>query len=76
VRVTEELEVLKTFTGRLHQASVIKVGCIVRKDSEYRRTELVRQRRGSVEGHELAIVAPSPTSATSCARSLTSTGNT
>jgi hypothetical protein len=33
VRVTEELEVLKTFTGRLHQASVIKVDCIVRKDS-------------------------------------------
>lgn len=37
---------------------MIKVDCIVRKDSEYRRTEFARQRRGSVEGHGLAIVAP------------------
>lgn len=42
----------------IHQAHVIKVDCIVRKDSEYRRTEFARQRRGSIEGHGLAIVAP------------------
>jgi hypothetical protein len=42
----------------IHQAYVIKVDCIVRKDSEYRRTEFARQRRGSVEGHGIAIVAP------------------
>src|SRR5438874_2648154 len=30
----------------IHQAHVVKVDCIVRKDSEYRRTEFARQRRG------------------------------
>lgn len=42
----------------IHQAYVIKVDCIVRKDSEYRRTEFARQRRVSIEGHGVAIVAP------------------
>lgn len=42
----------------IHQAYVIKVDCIVRKDSDYRRTEFARQRRGSIEGQGLAIVAP------------------
>jgi hypothetical protein len=42
----------------IHQAYVIKVDCIVRKDSEYRRTEFARQRRGAIEGHGLALVAP------------------
>ena len=42
----------------IHQTFVIKVDFIVRKDSEYRRTEFARQRRGSIEGHALAIVAP------------------
>jgi hypothetical protein len=42
----------------IHQAYVIKVDCIVRKDSDYRRTEFGRQRRGSIEGTGLAIVAP------------------
>jgi hypothetical protein len=42
----------------IHQAYVIKVDCIVRKDSEYRRTEFARQRRASIEGHGLALVAP------------------
>jgi hypothetical protein len=42
----------------IHEAYVVKVDCIVRKDSEYRRTEFTRRRRGSVEGRELAVVAP------------------
>lgn len=42
----------------IHQACVIKVDFIVRKDSDYRRTEFARQRRGSIEGHGFAIVAP------------------
>jgi hypothetical protein len=42
----------------IHLAHVVKVDCIVRKDSEYRRTEFARQRRGSIEGHEFALVAP------------------
>ncbi|MBI4272205.1 MAG: hypothetical protein HY615_17845 [Candidatus Rokubacteria bacterium] len=50
-------------TGRgafnlIHQAYVVKVDCIVRKDTDYRRTEFARQRRASIEGHGLAIVAP------------------
>jgi hypothetical protein len=42
----------------IHLAHVVKVDCIVRKDSEYRRTEFARQRRGRIEGHEIALVAP------------------
>jgi hypothetical protein len=42
----------------IHEAHVVKVDCIVRKDSEYRRTEFTRRRRGAVEGHGLALVAP------------------
>jgi hypothetical protein len=42
----------------IHQAYVIKVDCIVRNDSEYRRTEFGRRRRGTVEAHDLAFVAP------------------
>lgn len=42
----------------IHQAHVVKVDCIVRKDTEYRQTEFARQRRASIEGHGLAIVAP------------------
>src|SRR5919106_172410 len=42
----------------IHEAYVVKVDCIVRKDSEYRRTEFRRRRRASVEGRELALVAP------------------
>jgi hypothetical protein len=42
----------------IHQAYVIKVDCIVRKDSEYRRTEFGRRRHGTVEAHDLAFVAP------------------
>jgi hypothetical protein len=36
---------------------VVKVDCIVRKDSEYRRTEFARQRRSRIEGYEVALVA-------------------
>jgi hypothetical protein len=42
----------------IHQARVVKVDCIVRKDSEYRRAEFERQRRASVEAHSVALVAP------------------
>lgn len=42
----------------IHNAYVIKVDCIVRKDSEYRRAEFARRRAVSVGGHEWFIVAP------------------
>ena len=42
----------------IHQAYVIKVDCIVRKESDYRRTEFARRLCRAIEGHTLAIVAP------------------
>jgi hypothetical protein len=42
----------------IHLAHVVKVDFIVRRDSEYRRTEFSRQRRGRIEDHEVALVAP------------------
>ena len=41
----------------IHQESVIKVDCIVRKDSPYRELEFKRRQRGTVEGCELWIVS-------------------
>ena len=42
----------------IHVERVVKVDLIVRKDSEYRRTELGRRRRASVEGGAFFVVAP------------------
>ena len=48
----------RTTFNLIHQARVIKVDCIVRKDSDYRRIEFERQRRASIEAHSVALVAP------------------
>ena len=42
----------------IHHAHVVKVDVIVRKDTEYRRTEFARRRRAVVEGDVFFIVAP------------------
>src|SRR5712692_10054858 len=42
----------------IHMALVVKVDLVVRKDSEYRRTEFARRRKVSLEGHPFFIVAP------------------
>ena len=42
----------------IHQAYVIKVDFIVRKESDYRRAEFARRQPTSVEGHGFFIVAP------------------
>jgi hypothetical protein len=42
----------------IHEALVVKVDIVVRKDSEYRRTEFLRRRRLSFEGHPLFVVSP------------------
>ncbi len=42
----------------IHRAFMIKVDFVVRKDNDYRREEFSRRRHVSVEGRELAIVAP------------------
>ena len=58
-RFLSDREAVRAAVGRrevfnlIHQVHVVKVDCIVRKDSEYRRTEFARRRRGSVEGHVL-----------------------
>ncbi len=42
----------------IHQASVIKVDMLVRKQHPYRKTEFARRRPGVVMGHRFSIVAP------------------
>ena len=42
----------------IHTALVVKVGIVVRKETEYRRTEFARRRRLAIEGQELFVVAP------------------
>jgi hypothetical protein len=42
----------------IHTALVVKVDVIIRKDTEYRRTEFARRRRLMVEGQESFVVAP------------------
>lgn len=42
----------------IHNEFVIKVDFVVRKDSDYRRTEFSRRHRVAVEGCEFSIVAP------------------
>ena len=42
----------------IHTALVVKVDFVVRKDTEYRRTELARRRQASLEGHVFYVVAP------------------
>jgi hypothetical protein len=42
----------------IHTSLVVKVDLVVRKDTEYRRTEFARRRRVAFEGHPLCIVAP------------------
>lgn len=42
----------------IHVDRVVKVDMIVRKDTDYRRAELARRRRASVEGGGFFVVAP------------------
>ena len=42
----------------IHNALVVKVDCVVRKDSAYRREEFARRRPVSVAGQQVFIVAP------------------
>jgi hypothetical protein len=48
----------KTLFNMIHSAFVIKVDVVIRKDSEYRRTEFSRRKPASVEGHGFFIVSP------------------
>jgi len=42
----------------IHISLVVKVDLVVRKDTDYRRTEFARRRQVTFEGHPLSIVAP------------------
>jgi hypothetical protein len=42
----------------IHNAMVIKVDCVVRKDTEYRREEFSRRRTVSIADQQIFIVAP------------------
>lgn len=42
----------------IHSPTIIKVDCIVRKDTPYRRVEFARRRTILVEGHPITLVAP------------------
>lgn len=42
----------------IHHAHVIKVDLIVRKDSDYRRTEFARRQRAVVDDHAFFLVTP------------------
>lgn len=42
----------------IHNALVVKVDCVVRKETEYRRAEFVRRRAVSIAGQQVFIVSP------------------
>jgi len=42
----------------IHNALVVKVDCVVRKDTEYRREEFARRRAVSLDGHDVFVVSP------------------
>ena len=48
----------QTMFNMIHNAVLVKVDCVVRKDSEYRREEFARRRQVSIAGQQVAIVAP------------------
>ena len=48
----------RTMFNLIHLAHMVKVDCIIRKDSEYRKVEFVRRRKVEVGGLTFYIVAP------------------
>jgi len=48
----------RSMFNMIHNALVVKVDCVVRKDSEYRREEFSRRRTVIVDGQTVTIVAP------------------
>ena len=42
----------------IHNALVVKVDCVVRKDTEYRREEFTRRRSASIADQQVFIVSP------------------
>lgn len=47
-----------TMFNMIHNALVVKVDCVVRKETEYRREEFARRRAVSIAGQQVFIVSP------------------
>ncbi|ALA59723.1 hypothetical protein [Nitrospira moscoviensis] len=48
----------RSMFNMIHSALVVKVDCVVRKDSEYRREEFGRRRPVAISGRRVFLVAP------------------
>ncbi len=48
----------KSMFNMIHNDLVVKVDCVVRKESEYRRKEFARRRTVNLDGESIAVVAP------------------
>jgi hypothetical protein len=48
----------QTMFNMIHMPTIIKVDCVVRKDTPYRREEFSRRQSVNIEGNSLTIVAP------------------
>lgn len=49
---------LRSLFNIIHQQGIVKVDFIVRKDTEYRKTEFERRRTVDLEGTDVSIVSP------------------
>jgi hypothetical protein len=48
----------RSMFNMIHNALVVKVDCVVRKDSDYRREEFARRRPVAIAGQQVFLVAP------------------
>ncbi len=48
----------RSMFNMIHSTVVVKVDCVVRKDSEYRREEFSRRRTVTIDGQPVSLVAP------------------
>lgn len=48
----------RSMFNMIHNALVVKVDCVVRKDSDYRREEFARRRPVDIAGQQVFLVAP------------------
>ena len=48
----------RSMFNMIHNIRVVKVDCVVRKESEYRREEFARRRPVTIAGQQVTIVAP------------------
>jgi hypothetical protein len=49
---------LRSMFNLIHHALVVKVDCIVKKESAYRREEFARRRRINIDGQQISLVSP------------------